>query len=255
MILLLSCGDGGLPDVGPDADSAVDAGADGGEPDGGSDNPLASLSDEFDGAALSGWTARNVGAGTSTLENGSLILTATTGQWHNNREHLFIYRMLEGDFVMRARVRASQVDDPSQPAQQQFNAVGVLARDPAGDVEPESWAMINIGYQAADLGPRGAFTWRGETSQQIRATFGADAELVVCRIGDDFRMFFLEPSVPDIWTPNGFYPAPQFPSQLQVGIAVDSLGLQPHLRAEVDWIRFAVPREESDCTADIPPAE
>jgi hypothetical protein len=230
--------------------SDVDAGAE--------ENPLAPYADEFeDPATLADWTAVNGDLGNVEVVDGRLVFTATAaGQWHNDRESFFLVRgTIEGDFIMRARVRALLAADPSLPPYLEFNAIGVLARDPAGDASPETWAMQNAGFQSSGLGTRSAFTYGGNTIQEIRATSGTELDIVLCRIGNRFRMYYLTPEYPDLWTNSGFYERPSFPAALQVGIAIDALGQQPHLRGEVDWVRFAVPATFDDCTVDIPAAQ
>jgi hypothetical protein len=195
------------------------------------------------------------GSGTATVENGWLVVTSSSGIWEDEAENFFLSRgMIRGDFVMRARVRASRVDDPSMPPFLEFNSVGIMARDPMGATDPENWALNHAGFQSTDLGTRSAFTLEGNTIQELRATTGPEVELVLCRIGNGFRMYYVEPAYPGQWTNSGFFEWNTFPETLEVGIALDTFGIQPHLRGEVDWIRFAVPLVWDDCTADIPPA-
>jgi hypothetical protein len=266
-LALVACGedlqdDGRLDGMIQDA---IDSGADSGPADadptdsdaGEEPNPLAPYADEFDDpASLSDWVPRDEGDGTFEIEDGKLIATATvTGLWQENYEGYFLARgMIQGDFVMRAHLRVVRVDDPSQPPARDFNAVGLLARDPAGADGPESWAINTSGYQASGIGTRSALTYQGESLEEYRGTTGAELDLVLCRIGDGFRMYYLTPEYPDLWTNSGFFERPAFPPTLEVGIAIDSIGAQPYVRGEIDWIRFAVPGAWTDCTADIPPA-
>ena len=128
-----------------------------------------------------------------------------------------------------------------------------MTRDPASPTIGENWSLVTLGYQVAGIGPRDAQAINSVTQvSNTRASLRADGQVILCRIGPNFYTYYITPSK-GVWTRTNWQINANMPATLQVGIAVDAAGPQPHLRAEFDWIRFAVPTQESDCTTDIPP--
>ena len=245
----------------PDAQPA-DANDDAGSVDSGPTG-IAQLNDEFeDSATLSDWTLRDVEEGTpaqygtldiDTTTAGHLtIIPSATAQWLHAQRSIFMYKLVTGDFVMRVRVRAVQAADPTMEPVLMFNSGGILARDPASTNGMENWVLMLLGYQAFDIGTRDASTNNSNTSiSAIRASTISDGELIICRLGTSFYTYYNTPNK-NVWTQTDWFVRNNMPQTLQVGIAIDAGGTQPHLRAEFDWIRFAVPLQQSDCTVDIP---
>jgi hypothetical protein len=252
--------DGGLADAEPmDADVMPD----GGSPDSGVVG-IAALNDEFDDpATLSNWTLRDVAEGTpaqygtldvdTTRTDHLVIVPSQTARWLHAQTGIFLYKMVTGDFIMHVRLRAVQAADPTMEPTLMFNAGGILARDPASPTTSENWVLMTMGYQASGVGTRDASTNNANTNiSSVRASTIADGEVVICRIGPNFYTYYNTPNK-GAWTWTDWFVRNNMPQTLQVGIAVDADGAQPHLRAEFDWIRFAVPTQQSDCTMNIPP--
>jgi hypothetical protein len=128
-----------------------------------------------------------------------------------------------------------------------------MVRDPASPNVAESWNLLHMGYQISGFGTRAAQTANASTTNYYRSTVETEADIVICRIGSDFFMYYTTVSKGGLWTLASTFSRPDLPQTLQVGVSTDSMGAQPYLRAEFDYVRFALPTVQADCTANIPP--
>lgn len=264
------------------------------------DDALAALSSEFDDPAdLAGWRLlsdeEGHGARHDVIEvvGGALRVVPNAwddptlgdgGQgpgWFQDRKGPLLFRELDGDFAVRARVTATTTAGGAP--QSAFSSAGLLVRgvdsfDPARapDLGDERWIMYNLGFQD------------GRLATELKTTFpdGPDAdalsqsslfldpvpvvsgEVVLCRVGDAVRAWRRIDGDFD-WTPEAPSPAtvafdgaglgadpltagfdrPDLAGPVQVGFIVSRWELGPGagLVGLADAVQFGVPADLDDC--------
>lgn len=235
-------------------------------------DPLEALSDEFDDpATLADWTLRHVveqeDAQYTTLdidtsEPDHLTLVPTTSGWYNDFDGPFLFKMVEGDFVVEVRVRGASLNDPDLPPSQEFNSAGILARDPINGPLDERWVMHDVGRQGAGdtgVGFEGKTTFlngNGVPQSQLTPIAGPHHALLrICRFGSNFVLTRSEDDGAT-WALTNEYARADLPDTLQVGIVTTAWNTtqpqpafdeEPDLRATWDYIRFWTPEGPTDC--------
>jgi hypothetical protein len=248
-----------------DAENTDAVTTDAGNPDtGASDGGVEMLNDEFDDpSTFSNWNVRDMVEGTQAQYSTLDIATSTPGNltiipdrpsyWEAANRAIFIYKLLAGDFIMHASLRVGQVSNINTPPSIDFNSAGLMARNAASSTTSENWTLITMGYQATTIGTRDASTFNNMTNiSSFRGSTQTVGELVLCRIGPNFYTYYTTPNK-GTWVWTDWFVRNDLPASLQVGIAAEANGTQPHMRAEFDWIRFGKPSVQSDCTMNLPP--
>ena len=209
----------------------------------GSPQALASLGDEFDGSAsLSAWNViqgdiSDGGASTFGVHDGALTIVSSHASWVNNSRAFYLWKRVEGDFTVTARVRADGLNGPVPNAN--WSLSGLLLRAPVADGERENWIGWTVGYV------NGASVVERKTTRQSNSTLRLSLvpagwiELRAVRIGPVFALLRRSPGKP--WVLQGSYTRRDLPDALQVGIDAQSGfdSAKADLRSRVDWIRFA----------------
>jgi len=267
-------GSGPGPDSGADtssgagteseADSAPDP-----DPDPETGQPASSaLSDEFDDpSTLANWRQWHQVAEVEPRHDlldidltnpGMLTVRPRTSGWFGDYEGPLLYKMIEGDFVIEAWVAASKIGDPSAPPDEQFNSVGLLARDPVTGEGQANWIMASLGRQE---GVRVAS--EGKTtvdSQSVLELIDGPrrGRLRICRVGSRFVIARrLEGEGAFMETQS--YDRPDLPDTLQVGMVATGwnssvpqpdFSRTPDIEGTIDYVHFSAPASEADCTAE-----
>jgi hypothetical protein len=224
------------------------------------------LSDEFDDpATLSRWRQWDEVEGETRTEHldlaethpGMLTLRPRAGGWYGSHSGPLIYKMVSGDFRVETWVSAHQLGDPEAPPNEQFNSAGLLARDPEHGPGHDDWVMVNTGRQLGALvGSEGKTTVGSQsTLELVEGPFRG--RLRMCRVGGVIvlaRMLEGETA----WRMLNRYERGDLPQSVQVGMVATGwntgepepdLSRTPDLEATFDYVRFAVPSGETDCTA------
>jgi len=141
---------------------------------------LAALSDEFDGAVLTGWTRFDEAFGwpdkikamdLGQTTPGALHIEPHYSAWVRDLNAPFLYREVRGDFDVRARVKVHGAD--GDIAGHTWSLGGLLARMPNGASaanwrpRAENWQFITTGVGHA----------RGEQMTETKATFNSSSSL------------------------------------------------------------------------------
>lgn len=219
------------------------------------------FSDEFSVDSLGDWSVRHqvevTAAQYSTLDINQSTLGALTivpnqtPGWFDDGDAPLVFKLLSGDFAVHARVLADSVTSPGQAPVSDFNSAGLMARDADGASNPENHIMLNIGRQDARVvGGIGSET---KTTVDSSSTLIIDAgsnsgDLVLCRIGDEFRAFRLLSGDAD-WIESANISRPDLPVTLQVGMVANAFTAPADLRATFEFIRLLpTPATAGDCT-------
>ena len=243
---------------------------DGGATEGGGTlppGPLASMGDEFDNPrALSDWKMLpDCQAKTRLLEiaNSKLVIEPhpKTG-WFMNGRGPMVYKEITGDFIVATHISSLNRSATTQPATQNFNLGGLVARNPASQNDSENWIAVQLGRVdgATGLGSKTETTTDSQSNYWTMAG-SHSGELRLCRIGSKFYAFRKLDDNREWemlrWGSGVDAPTeldrPDMPSRLQVGLCAGAFDAAD-LRAEYEFIRFAVPNSIGDCTKPLPPS-
>jgi hypothetical protein len=204
---------------------------------------LSSLSDEFEGSALADWQTMqgdDFGDGTAhsvRVSDGVLTLTPVRSWWVDDKEALFIWKRVTGDFVatMRVQVTGTQTTDP----QANWSLSGILVRNPASTHANENWIAFRTGVVNESRVYERKTTLRSRSVLVLNASPSGWVELRVARVGS--RFFLLKHNTAGRWVEHWSYKRPDLPKTLEVGIDGFSGDESPHadLVSRVDWYRFA----------------
>jgi hypothetical protein len=243
---------------------------------------LTPLSDTFDRPAVSeawsvfhrayGWADQIKAVG---VVDGVLKLEPHHSAWVRDRYAPFLFKTVEGDFDVRARVRVRGAAGPVPGGT--WSLGGLMARSPneniAGAWEPrrENWNFVTtgVGHEPGRTMTETKATYNSNSSLKLRPFEAGWVELRLVRVG--MSMFALarsDPSGPwllrDRWyrmdTPPWGRAAttevgliayttsvdrPQEREDPTVANTTAAAHLRTDMILEVDWIRFARPRQAS----------
>jgi regulation of enolase protein 1 (concanavalin A-like superfamily) len=237
---------------------------------------LSALSDEFNSGALEGWTrfdqahgwpdkikVLDVGATTA----GALHLEPYHSAWVRDLNAPFLFKTVQGDFDVRARVRVKGLD--GDIAGGTWSLGGLMARTPnrntAADWRPrmENWHFITtgVGHLAGEQMTETKSTFNSWSSLKLRPFAAGWVELRLVRVGVamialarpdgetrwQVRDRFYRMNAPDVaevgliayTTSPDVAPAPENPVEINGQVNRDA---QVDMALEADWIRFSRPR-------------
>jgi hypothetical protein len=237
------------------ADASVDAGTadadvpdDAGRPD--AQDPLAALSDSFDGAALDpAWSVLNPDLVELAVGGGELRLRILQhALWFQDEEGVLVHRAVTGDFRLTATVRARRATEPALPADRFVHLGGLMARDPSRALE--NYVFVVVGFDETDLSVETKTTVDGQSTYEGPAWPSGDAELRLCRVGSTFIAAKRAPGA-GAWVEAARWQRPDLPASLTVGanayaFAVDRPGA-PDLVASFDRLEFSSIASAADC--------
>jgi hypothetical protein len=228
---------------------------------------LSELSDEFDEPdALAQWRLRDVVEGTpaqyTTLDvdettAGHLTIVPTASGWFADFDGPFMFKLVEGDFIVETHAAATSLSNPPGPPMEFFNSAGLLVRDPDHGENQEDWVAHNTGYQNQQVGTEGKSTVGSHSELTIQPGIH-HGRLRICRIGDEV-ILTRELDDEDGFRETHRFSRPDLPSEVQVGLMSNgwnSLGVapdtarEPDVMATFDYVRFWRPAGEADCLAD-----
>ncbi len=209
----------------------------GGSSSSGSNNPAEedlvnedSISDEFsasfnfESTTSNTWnlhrfdgTSRTDSIDASQTKPGWLVMLPTVPPletnlgWFADIYGAYLYQEVSGNFVVATKLRVvSRNDINVQPSSSNFNAGGLVIRDPAGTHNGnENWVMYNIGAQISDT-PGNTY------SREIKKTVNSasnmfltdqddiEEHLLACRIGENFYFYYWD-DVINNWREETFY--------------------------------------------------
>ncbi len=203
---------------------------------------LASLNDEFESpASLSAWSVlqgeiADGPASTYTVHDGVLSIVSAHASWVNDRHAFYLWKTVDGDFTVTARIRAQGVD--ARVPKANWSLSGLLLRAPVGAGARENWIGWTAGYvDGVPEVERKTTRQSGSVLRLARVPAGW-IELRAVRMGPVFALLRRSPG--KRWVLQGSYARRDLPSELQVGIDAQSGYESPtaDLRSDVDWIRF-----------------
>lgn len=204
---------------------------------------LPALSDEFNGSSLSGWQTMqgdDFGDGTAnqiTVADGSLTLVPVRGWWVDDKEALYVWKNVTGDFVatMQVRVTGTKTEDPGA----NWSLSGILVRNPASTHSNENWVAFRTGWVNGSRVYERKTTYHSRSILVLGSSPSGWVDLRVARVGS--RFFFLKRTPAGRWIEHWSYNRPDLPKTLEVGIDGFSGDESPHadMISRIDWFHFA----------------
>lgn len=227
------------------------------------------FSDEFDDpATLADWTRRHEAEGgpaqyttldISETNEGQLTIIPTAGGWFNEFDGPFLYKMVEGDFILETQVVAESRQSPGEPPMNLYNSAGLMVRDPEHGPGSENWVIHNVGRQSLEMGVATEGKTTTNSTSILELVPGTNSgRLRICRIGADVilaRMLADE----NTFTETHRYVRGDMNGELQVGLMVNGWNsngsmpdtdIEPDVIGRFDYVRLSQPQSEADCFAD-----
>ncbi len=241
---------------------------------------IATLSDEFDGAELSkewklfhqayGWPDKLKAMDVGRSTKGALHLEPTHSGWVRDLNAPFLFKTVEGDFDVRARVRVRGLEGEVPGGT--WSLGGLMARVPNGlkadtwQPRRENWHFITtgVGHEPGKVMTETKGTYNSYSSLKLRPYRSGWVELRMVRVG--MALFVLaRPDGAREWEvrdrfyrmePNPFMqvgliaytnssdvkPGPEVPEKENLQVFADA---KVDMAMEVDWIRFSRPKAPS----------
>lgn len=210
---------------------------------------LTDLSDTFEDGALSGWSVLNPDDASVAEEGGALAVEpGPSTLWFDGSSSILVWKQVTGNFRVSARVRARRASQPDQVPDELIHLGGLMARD--GGAPAENYVFAVVGRDENDLSVEAKTTADGSSTYEGPAWAGAEAELRLCRLGSEFRLY-ARPLAGGAWQQP--FPTlstvdrPDLPATLQVG--ANAYAFQPDADLRVTWesIDFYRPQTLADC--------
>lgn len=246
--------EGALPDGDGDVPpSEIDAADDVAEP------ALGPLSDEFSGGSLSGWSMVSPPGGAAVVDgagDGRLVLTPESAGWFEQDRGMYLYHLVEGDFVVEAALTVGTAVSPDAVPAGTYQVAGLMARDPASAGATEAWVLVELGIAsvAGTAQTTRKTTHSGLTEQWPVQPPLRTGVLRLCRHGSDFRVFARAALADPLGSGEAVaWTAGTPPSTLQVGIMAGRYLNTGDMVGYVDWVRFARPTANEGCAAAVAP--
>lgn len=228
---------------------------------------LEELSDEFDDpTTFCAWRVRHEIEGTPSqirsiditqFEQGFLTVIPETSGWYGDFDGPFLYKEIEGDFIVEVSVTASSLADPAAPPTLPFSSAGLLIRDPASVPGAQSWVMWDLGRQIESLGAE-AKTTRNSGSQLYIYDGYASGVLRICRRGEEVDLALRNPEDGTFDIMHSFA-RPDLPANLQVGVVTTAwngtgstpdFDVEPDLIGRWDYFRVRPIAASDDCLSE-----
>jgi hypothetical protein len=138
---------------------------------------IAALSSEFDSpAALAAWREHQVPGFSPKwrpprIENGALVLEPFSSGWFEDMQAGHLYRPVDGNFIVTARVRVEGTRAPLP--QTLFSLAGLLVREPVEDLAADKWEAGRENWLFFALGsaaPAGSAQFEVKTTTRSLST-------------------------------------------------------------------------------------
>jgi hypothetical protein len=210
----------------------------------GSIEPMNALSDEFDGSTLSSdWQILHGDQFQYSVSGGELHMEATVGgsnaAWFADGEGPLIYKLVRGDFSVRATVRVYDSTQPTQPPPPQFRFGGLSVRDPLAPPGGHNWlhVVVGAGRSSSPIAVEDKSTTNSSSSLVLTAISETRGEVRADREGSLISFFYRAPGE-QTWQALRSFNRPDLPQVVQVGLNVQSFSSPPRVAASFSAIIF-----------------
>ena len=227
-----------------DADTSLDATTGAG---------LSMLSDDFeDGSLDPAWTVFRDSIVDIEESAGALGLTPSQMQlWFNQLQASFVYKNVSGNFKVTATVRPRQASAPTVSPSGTFEMGGLMARKAVaeGAGSEEDYVFVTVGYDGTEMVVETKGTNDGLSLFTTTGWGAMDAELRLCRVGDQFWLY-KRPEGQPAWIQATTYVRPDMPATIQLGPLVCANEASPDLLVLFDEVTYGDVTVQADCLVD-----
>ncbi len=240
------------PDASADTASTDTSSADTSSTDAATPAGTVPTSDEFDNPGAQGdWHILDGSAATVSFgdtDAGHLTVVPVAGaSWYNAEHGAFVYKAVAGDFLVQTSVIAGTVDDHDATPTHDYQAAGLMLRDPAPVVAGDRWVLIDAGHQGGD-NELAVKNTEGSLTQKTESDGTNMETLALCKTGG---AVILLRKVGGDWTELTRYSAPGGDHMMQVGVMASAYQNNAELYARFDYVRFGDVDAEADCFEDL----
>jgi len=149
--------------------------------------------DDFDGASLDpGYTVLNV-ATTNGLKqaNGQLYtdIIQNAVWWQDQKNALFIYKILSGDFKLTTTLFARTTSNPNNQIRSGYHYAGPMIRLPSSETGPNNFVFIGSGYSDGQIYIETKSNVNNVPQIRKIPVTGNDAWLRICKFGSVVRVY------------------------------------------------------------------
>lgn len=208
---------------------------------------LSAFDDEFDGSALDpAWRVHNPNLAIVTVAGGELHVeptqTGPSATWYADGEGPMVYRLVRGDFEVRARVRSYDRGDPRQPPNLEYDLGGIIVRDPASSPGNRDWVhlVVGAGTAAVPIAVEDKNTIDSNSDLRLTPVATPSAELRIVRQGAVVSLSY-RPIGTAVWIALRSFQRPDLPPVVQVGLSSFSWSSPLRVRTSFDYVRFRAP--------------
>jgi len=210
-------------------------------------DPLAALTDEFDGD-LASWDIYNPLAASVWVADSALDITpAALTQWYGTDEAVHVSKEVSGNFMITTHMTVTDLMGGSVVWGDPYRIGGILLRDPAGG---PNTVHVGIGRMTDDW--MSAVTKSTDDGQSTVGTIpwltGATAELRLCRVGDDVHALIRMPG--EEWTIINQFSRPDLPGAVAAGPMAYAGSPTADLKASAEWVCFKEIECLAECSSD-----
>jgi len=174
--------------------------------------------------------------------------------WFNNSQGIFMHREITGDFKATTSLRVHQTSDQALLPNGPVQLAGLMARDPSSDTSDENYVFIVLGYDVNDISIETKTTVNGVSDFEGPSWESGEAELRLCRLGDQFYTY-KRPGPDQDWqvadTAGGIdWPMvrPDLAETLQLGLNIYTSTANFDITARFDYFHATPVTELADCT-------
>lgn len=118
-----------------------------------------------------GWPDRLLNIDINTTEPGALFLEPSSSGWFNDLDSPFIFKLVEGDFIVTTRIKAT--GNNSNTPERLYSLTGIFIREPR-DITPETWVAGQENWMFISTG---AGDVAGVPKFEVKNTVESDSEL------------------------------------------------------------------------------
>lgn len=190
---------------------------------------ISALNDDFsDTSSLKKWSILHQvekwpnKLNTLKIEDGKLILEPRTSGWFQDGNAPFVYKTVNGDFDVKARVKSSGIS--SDIATSLWSLGGLMVRTPRKETAEnwspgrENWIFITTGVAATENKQviETKYTINSRSNLKLRDARAEWITLRIVRVGHAFIMLY-KYDTDKAWTVHERFYLQQWPNQLQIG--------------------------------------
>jgi hypothetical protein len=193
------------------------------------------------------WQTINPQAVRISTDGDALVLELIGSKlWFNTERGVLFGEERSGDFRATATVRTARTSDPSLPpgGDGSIQLAGLMAH---ADGPIENYVFVVAGSIGSSTGVESKTTTRGASVYVQRGPVAeGDAELRLCRRGEEFTTWWRPAGSTADWTHMSTFQRPDLPDALQVGVNIYTDGV-PDITARFEGLAIEPLEDGEDC--------